>query len=79
MVEESFVSRSVCSFWTSKPASHRSVLITHINCGLLDLPYECICLEALFSANSMKISNMLSQEEQFKYHLHTFELGLNIN
>lgn len=74
MVKESFVSRNLCSFWTRQPAPHGSALITHINCGLFDMLCECI-----FPVNAMKISSVLTQKEQSKYHLHTFEFGLNIN
>lgn len=36
-------------------------------------------LGSIFPVNGMKISSMLTQEEQLKYHLHTFEFGLNIS
>lgn len=60
------------------PASHRSVFITRINCGLFHL----LCVRvfgSIFSVNKMNISNTLRQEGQFKYHLHTFEFRLCIN
>lgn len=36
-------------------------------------------LGRIFPVNVMKISSMLTQKEQFKYHLHTFEFRLNVN
>lgn len=46
VMEGSFVSRPVCSFWASKATSHGAVPVPCVNCGLFDWLCGCTCLEA---------------------------------